>query len=404
MDADAENTDGNNYMYLTEDANYVYIGLDLCSDTTDNGADEWVGVWLITNQAQFFNESYQRPTEWYAALNNGAESLVHDVEKDQTMPFIDEEGESSLYYLFPGYWFGVNGTVDGDSDEIVYNDDVYLNVTSEYNGTHYITRLDYHIDFYDYFNVFNDTFVDHVYRVALDISSLHNVTVDEHFLSVSDFEGNLNPLVKQDLGTGTSETTHYLDIDSEYFTTENETILSMNTVSDAPFNSSYDYTSIRFYYNYTTNIGEHSAYPHSSIQSYDIEWSFGPSENNATNHRQFEIKIPKSELEGYEMDTDLGIIVGGYGTLTSFPNTHNWVYANDTNMYLPEESSIYYNYYSMPLKGQIITTETTTSTLTNSTTTTTTPGGIDPALYLIIGGAGAAVVIIVILFLVVRKK
>ena len=41
MDADEENTDGNNYMYLTEDADNVYIGLDLCSDTTNNGTDEW---------------------------------------------------------------------------------------------------------------------------------------------------------------------------------------------------------------------------------------------------------------------------------------------------------------------------------------------------------------------------
>ena len=64
MDADEENTDGNNYMYLTEDATYLYIGLDLCSDTTNDGTGEWVGVWLNTNQTQFFNESWQSPTAW----------------------------------------------------------------------------------------------------------------------------------------------------------------------------------------------------------------------------------------------------------------------------------------------------------------------------------------------------
>jgi hypothetical protein len=340
------------------------------------------------------------------------------VEKDIAMPFIDDAGVWTSMYLYGGYWYEVNGTVSGIADDIITNNDVYYNVTSEYNGTHYLTRIDYHIDFYDYFNVFEDIFVDHIFSVTTEVRSLHNVTVDEHFLSVSDLEGNLNPQVKENLGTGTSEATYSTTIDSEYFTNHNETIISLNTVHDAPFNSSYDYTQVRFSYNWTSPIGDHSVYPYSSIQEYEIAWSFGPSENNATDHRQFEIKIPKGELEGYETETDLGIIVGGYGTLTSFPNTHNWVFANNTNMYLPEESSIFYNYYTMPLKGQVVTTTTTTPTTTTTTETTTTTinstttstnttstsGGLDSSLYLIIGGVGAAGVVIVILILFIRKK
>lgn len=409
IDADVDNTDGYNYMYLAEDANYLYVALDLCSDTTNDGTGEWVGVWLNTNQTQFCYETWEEPTEWAAALNNGAESLVYDVEKDQPMAFFDDK-EVSTKYLYAGNWYEVNGTLDNYQEGILIDDNDYLNITSEFNGTHYISRMDYYIDFHDYFKVFADLLIDKVYVVFVGIRSQHNVTVDEHFMSVSDENGNLNPLLKEDLGTGTSEVFNVVQINPENFTSETKVILSMNTINDAPFNTSYDYNYIYFNYNRTSDIGQYSAYPYSTIQSYDIEWSFGPSENNATDHRQFEIKIPKTELEGYETETDLGIIVGGYGTLVSFPNTNNWVYANGTDMYLPEESSIYYNYYSMPLKGQVITTPTSTTGTTSATTSTSTTtsstggGGIDPSLYLIIGGVGAAVVVVVIILIMVRKK
>jgi hypothetical protein len=91
--------------------------------------------------------------------------------------------------------------------------------------------------------------------------------------------------------------------------------------------------------------------PYTSINNYEIDWTFGPSENNATDHRSFEVKIPKSELEGYDDDKKLGILVGGYGTLISWPNTHNWVLANGTDTDLPYRNTTAYNYYSMPMKG-----------------------------------------------------
>ena len=125
----------------------------------------------------------------------------------------------------------------------------------------------------------------------------------------------------------------------------------MNGVFDAPFNTSFDYMAARIYIDYRTQIAGNTIYPYASIRNYDIAWAFGPTENNASDHRSFEFKIPKSELEGYEMDADLGIIVGGYGTLSSWPNTHNWVFADNKLSGIPEEDSSQYINYTMRMKG-----------------------------------------------------
>jgi hypothetical protein len=410
MDADPENSDGYNYMYLDEDQDYLYVALDLCSDQTNDENGEWVGVWLNTNQTQVFNESIELPSEWEAALNKGMESLVHDVENNETMPFFDAAGGTTGFMTSPDKFTEVNGTIDLSPTDLWSINNVYMNVTSDFNGTHYVTRVDIPIDFYEYFGVFKNLYVDHIIEVELNFESLHNVTISEHFLSVSDLQGNLNPLVKESMGTGTSPFNGHLEIYPGDFTSDSEIILSLNGVNSAPFNTSYDWMRVDVTHNATTFIAEYTAFPHTSIQEYDIAWSFGPSDNNASDHRQFEIKIPKSELEGYDADTDLGIIVGGYGTLVSFPNTHNWVYANNTVTGIPEGDSSRYNYYPMPLKGAATTTtttETNTSTTITSTgteTTTPLPPDGDITQLLVIVGAGAAGVVVILLILVVRKK
>jgi hypothetical protein len=141
--------------------------------------------------------------------------------------------------------------------------------------------------------------------------------------------------------------------------------------------------------------------PFSTINDYEIAWSFGPSENNASDHRSFEIKIPKVELQGYDTDTDLGIFAAGYGTLISFPNTHNWVYANGITTGIPEEDTSKYFYFDMPLKGVISTTTTTTGP---DTTPTSPPGDGEFPTLLLVGGAGAAGLVIVLLVVFSKKK
>ncbi|MHA2359467.1 MAG: hypothetical protein ACXAB5_04285 [Candidatus Thorarchaeota archaeon] len=351
MDADASNSDGYNYMYLDEDPYNLYIALDLCSDQTNDSTGEWVGLWLNTNETDIYNPEWATPIEWAEALDKGIESLLHDVDTDLTIEYFTDLGPSVATTLYPEEWIAVKGTADGNPDDIWYDDNTYVKMTSEYNGTHYVYRLDVDTDFYDLFPVFQELYNEHVLKVDFILLSQHNDTIDEHFLSVSDDQGNLNPDIKIPLGIGTSEYYNLTEIFRENFTSSSNVRLSMNGANSAPFNTSIDFLRVPVYTNERTHIAQNSVLPYASIRNYDIAWAFGPTENNASDHRSFEIKIPKSELEGYEMDTDLGIIAGGYGTLASWPGTHRWVLAGSIDTGIPEEDSSEYLNYTMPMKG-----------------------------------------------------
>ena len=56
--------------------------------------------------------------------------------------------------------------------------------------------------------------------------------------------------------------------------------------------------------------------------------------------------IPKTELELYDPNEDLGIMVGGYGTLSYVNGTNYWIFAT-TDQYQYVERSTYYMYYDM---------------------------------------------------------
>jgi hypothetical protein len=353
MDADPENSDGYNYLYLDEDPYNLYVALDLCSDQTNDSIGEWVGLWLNTNESAVYNPEWDYPLEWKAALNKGMETLLHDVENERTIEFFMDDGSFDTTTYYPSEWIVTDGTLTGEPYDVLYDDNYYLDMTSEFNGTHYVYRLDHDIDFLDSFPIFEDLFAEHAYRIRFWTRTINNATIDEHFLSVSDNLGTLNPDINFAMDTGTSEFTAYFDIYRENFTSANNLRISMNGVYDAPFNTSFDMMQYQIYYNQSTNIGQRTAYPYATIRNYDIAWAFGPTENNASDHRSFEFKIPKSELEGYEMDTPLGIIAGGYGTLASWPGTHRWVFANNKLTGIPEEDSSQYNNYSMPMKGWI---------------------------------------------------
>ena len=82
------NVDGNNTMYIGQDRSNLYIALDLWCDRSNNSTGEWVGIWLNT-----INRNFSDFTEWMGYLNDGAESLVHNVETEQPWdPFRDNIG------------------------------------------------------------------------------------------------------------------------------------------------------------------------------------------------------------------------------------------------------------------------------------------------------------------------
>jgi hypothetical protein len=411
MDADPVNSDGYNYMYIDEDQYNLYIALDLCSDQTGDPGGEWIGLWLNTNEA-FTNASMD--LEWEATLNDGLESLLFDVESVMEVPFFDPAGSmaglaadlKSIDDLMP-----VDGALTGNLSDIEgFNDGQTLNMTSVFNGTHYVYRMDVEIDIAEYYYTFKELYADHTLWVELGSWLWSNVTLNQHYLSIQDSSGNLYlPDSDQTISINTGTTTVWETLRAlpGNFTADNRAVFSFVGVNDAPFKTSYDTLRANSIMTNQTNLQGTNyviSSPFTSIMDYDLAWSFGPSENNATDHRTFEFKITKRELEGYETDTDLGVIVGGYGTLSAWPNTHNWVLQDGTHTGILYKNTTAYHYYPMPLKEAPTTTGTPSTTTTPTGSTTPPPNGGDITQLLLIAGGGGAVVLLILAVYILKKK
>jgi len=415
MDADPTNSDGYNYMYIDEDQDYLYVALDLCSDQTNDETGEWIGLWLNTNET-YTNSSSVGP--WEAALNDGLESLIFDVDNGIEMPFFDPNGLLSgsqhfLQSLEP--LIEKNGTFSGDLADITTGGDGLLaNMTSEYNGTHYIYRLDVDLDIAELHYDFGELRANHTTSLDFQIQHFSNVTIDEHYLSMRDSSGTLDLQESTiPINTGTSPVTEYLRGLSGNFTTDGMALFSIVGINSGPFKTSFDFMRVGTMFSNITNLQGTNyvvGHPFTTLETYEFDWSFGPSENNASDHRSFEIKIPKSQLEGYDTDNDLGVLVGGYGTLSAFPNTHNWVLQNGTHTGILYENTTAYYYYDMSIEEPPSTTTTTTTTSGTSTTTTTTstgtttPSGGDITQLILIAGGGGAVLVVIIAAFVLKKR
>ncbi|MHA2090814.1 MAG: hypothetical protein ACW98K_08135 [Candidatus Kariarchaeaceae archaeon] len=361
MDADQTNYDGFNYLYLAEDVAHLYIAIDLVSDQTNDETDEWVGIWLNTNKTIIDVPDLQNATKmWYEALDKGMESLIFAVDNNQEMPFLNSAGGLvSRYYgdlKSLNDAIAIEGTFEGSLDDLDANgDNKFANMTSEYNGTHHVYRMDINISLTDYYDLFPDIYTNNTGSANIRTPFYNNVTIDEHYLTIRDSSGNLllgNANQTKTIHTSTSYGFEDITALPGNFTQDEVVQFTFIGVNNAPFKTSFDSFTFDLKTPRNTFLADgYLNYPYSSIKNYEIAWSFDGSENNITAHRSFEFKIPKSELEGYIQDTDLGIQIGGYGTLVSFNNTHHWVFTNNTITGMPHMFSAEYIYYDMPMKG-----------------------------------------------------
>ncbi len=363
MDADPENYDGYNYMYLTEDRDNVYIALDLVSDQTNDEAGEWVGLWLNTNETVIDDLDFMlRDQIWHDALNEGMESLIFDVDNNQVMPYFNY---TAGFEQFAGFgiktlsgFVDIEGTFEGTIDDVNSGSDSNpATMTSVWNGTHYVYRLDIEVTISEYFDLFTDMYVDESLAMGINSRISNNVTISEHYYTVRNSTGHLlldNPKQTMPINTGTSyEWTEGIEGSRDNYTQDDTVLFSYIGVNDVPFKTNFDSFFMVFKHTPVSILGNGAIrYPYSTINNFDMARSFGPSQNNASDHRMFEFKIPKSELEGYEQNTDLGLLIGGYGTLTAvFPNSHHWLLANGSLSDFDIRYTPYYYYHDMPLKG-----------------------------------------------------
>lgn len=356
MDADPENYDGYNYMYLAEDRDNLYVGLDMISDITGGTTSEWVGLWFNTNNSTSSLYDYET---WENSLDNGFESLIYDVENLKTMSFFNTTGNPDYIVKNPtvdNIFTAVEGSLKGNYTDLLNYDTNYLTVESGYNGTDYTARLDLSIDLSKLITILPNMYLDEIQEIRFLSYYRSNVTVSNSQLCTKDSNGAIYPNNNTYCGSNsltTSYGSYYTFAYPENYTTPYTSEISYIASNAAPFRLEFEtirYEIITTGRSYISNGGV--AYPYSSIKNYDIAFDFGPSANNASNHRMFEFRIPKTEFEGYSSDKPLGVIVGGYGTLAAWPNTHNWVYANTETTGIPFEYSAEYNYYdSFSMKG-----------------------------------------------------
>ncbi|MHA2290286.1 MAG: Loki-CTERM sorting domain-containing protein [Promethearchaeota archaeon] len=336
--------DGYNYLYLGEDLANLYVGLDLCSDKTGGTNGEWVSVWLNTN-----NRSFTNYLEWESYYDDGIESLVYDVERNQEWDFLSNSISGFLSRVNDDSEYSATyGNIDGNTTHIENLNGVFMNITSEYVGGYYVSRIEFIVDVLEWFNgFFDDIFVANLLRINFQIYTQANTTISEHDLYLAYNDGSVNPNDNDQirkLSTTTSLEVVQFDYGVGNLSTNHEMKFVLYANDTSPFMTQIDSLHLTPYHNHSNSVAT-VTYPYTSINNYDIEWSFGPSANNASSHRMYEFRIPKSELEHYDPNEALGIQVGGYGTM-SFPGKMYWVFST-TDINLLSQLSSRYLYYDM---------------------------------------------------------
>lgn len=333
--------DGFNYFYLGEDLSNLYVGLDLCSDRTGGTNGEWVGVWLNTN-----NQTFSNYDEWESKLDDGVESLVYDVENDLVWEFLSNGIGGSLSRVNDeSEYIATYGSTSGNTTHLYNLNGVFFNITAEFVSGSYMSRIEFTVDTLKWFWGFEEIFASNIQWLQFQIYTRANISISEHLLHIAYSDGTVNPNDPNQVRT-LSTTTSLQVLQFEYgagnLSLNNEMKFVIYANNTSPFMTQIDSLHITPYYNLTNGVAIVS-YPYSSINDFDIEWSFGPSFNNATPHRMYEIRISKNDLEHYDPDESLGLIVGGYGTM-AFPNTNYWVFSQlDVNI-LAELSNRYLHY------------------------------------------------------------
>ncbi|MBD3195526.1 MAG: hypothetical protein GF317_10750 [Candidatus Lokiarchaeota archaeon] len=330
------NVDGNNTIYIGQDNQNVYIALDLWGDRSNTSIGEWVGVWF-----NFNNRTFDTYYDWYNYLGKGTESLVYNVEDDDIWEFyrstIGTETEApksdDIYTI-------INGYSESNYGQFYSLSGADFNITSESIDSTYKYRIDFSFKIPDLFVLPN--WEDVVTGLSIRMQSYSNITIDNNMVAIwngNNFPNLANSNQIQEINTGTTSTWNYIDYGLGNMTTDNE--IQFSILGNNSANFKYFIHRLRFEatVNDTNNAGG-IRYPYTSLINQNVKWSFGASPENATAHRMFEIRIDKSEFNHYDLSKGIGMIIGGYGTL-SFPGNNYWVLSENQNFFTIEDSETY---------------------------------------------------------------
>ena len=350
---DADNSDGNidgqNRLLIGEDEDNLYIAMDLNSDQTIDPSSEWVGIWLNTNNRSF---NPQSQLGWSDYLNDGVESLVVNVSTEETLePWIDSEFTDFEQYNLEDEDITptIYSSFSGDAINLAFSFNDYFTLNSTLHAGYEITQLDILFDLANLYGELVDEFASHADRLRITLHSNLNESISSHQVVAWKPDGSLDindPNQAVNISTdGESDTYDSMIFEVGNLTAENNFKISLLANSSLPFQAQYEALNFLFYRDELNYLEGAVEQPFSTIENAEIGVGFGPSALNSTDHRQFEFKIPKAELEHYDSNEELGIIVGGYGTL-AFHDEDYWVYAG-RNYTIDYDFSLEYLYFDM---------------------------------------------------------
>ena len=344
---DINNSDGNvdgwNYMSVGEDEDNVLIALDLCSDRTNDEDGEWLSIFLNTANRDFTTD-YQ----WESYLNNGTESLVYNVDNEEDYPLFEEgkTGIETKYVNSDSEIFTLFGEQEGDYYDLRdYSGDSFFNLTTTND------QADDNQSFLSFFTVDFGSWYQNMAFFEEYFNQINSLTIEVKVMTNTSSLDNFS-LILSTNGTLDYNNTFSLSIDSSDFITTaipyglnnltNDHLLefALYGFRDAPksgFKAIID--NLSFLINYTS-WSDLPVYGYSSIKAYDLKWSYATSTNSYELHRQFEIAIPKEDLELYNSDGVLGIFVAGYGTM-ALEGTDYWFFGPMGSYIEPYEDCCY---------------------------------------------------------------
>jgi hypothetical protein len=338
--------DGNNYLYLAEDLSNLYVGLDLCSDRSTDEAMEWVGVWLVTA-----GRSFGDWVGWEGYLNDGAESLLYSVPDQETIPFFSTSlTTTGCYANSESEYLVISGTAQGNSTNLGNPAiEAPFNITAAY-ATGYHSRVDFTVNLERCFGLFTQEWIQHVKEVRILLTSYLNASIGNNNIIVwypNNTFSLADPHQVININGGTSPVSETIHIGVGNMTAAHGIKISVMGDCPGPFKQIIDSISFVVQVNDTNRdrTGGYVYYPYSSIDTYELARSFGTSADCSASHRMFEIRIPKSQIEHYDSNGNLGIMIGGYGTL-SLPGSNYWVYSTNMNT-MSVHLSGNYHYFNM---------------------------------------------------------
>ena len=357
------NVDGWNYISIGEDEDNYYIGLDLCSDRTNNLDGEWISLGIGNR----IPESYNSELAFYAVENYGFEYLTYNVSEDDMTEYkLILEGGNDYYDMIPFVpeydSFSLSrGDVEGDYLDLWSNDDTYNEYDIEnvvtLSSRYYDNILNYGagewavLDFAinvsemfpthnvsDFLPTINDFYVDMRLtgiNASSDFSS-YNESADVIWFSILEhgpmpvdiyepsFMSVYNNFTFTDTGTFQSRNAN-LD-----YTQINSTngMYHFSIAGWNPHNST-DPQAFDVYINKLTfrmSVMDVRTTTGTSISpgNYDVAFRYGSSVNCAEEHRMFEFRVAKSEFPVVDHNK-LYVNVAGYGTM-GMEGSNYWMY------------------------------------------------------------------------------